>query len=163
MNTTSRYSRHTKRIITLVSLISTLVVVASGNMTAQAKGTISSDDSLYSELSKAPAKAAARQNPLEKDPDAVLGGAKLFAQHCAECHGESAEGGKGKKAGPSLRAEEVQGASSGTLFWLLSNGVVRRGMPVWSKLPEPQRWQLVSFIKSLGQPSRPKAEGPATP
>jgi hypothetical protein len=23
-------------------------------------------------------------------------------------------------------------------------------MPVWSKLPEQQRWQLVSFIKSLG-------------
>jgi len=23
-------------------------------------------------------------------------------------------------------------------------------MPVWSKLPEPERWQLVSYIKSLG-------------
>jgi hypothetical protein len=22
-------------------------------------------------------------------------------------------------------------------------------MPVWSRLPEPQRWQLVSYIKSL--------------
>jgi hypothetical protein len=22
-------------------------------------------------------------------------------------------------------------------------------MPVWSKLPEPQRWQLVSYLKSL--------------
>jgi hypothetical protein len=35
------------------------------------------------------------------------------------------------------------------LFYILSNGVVRKGMPVWSKLPEPQRWQLVSYIKSL--------------
>ena len=35
-------------------------------------------------------------------------------------------------------------------FWILTNGVVRRGMPVWSKLPEPQRWQLVTYIKSLG-------------
>jgi hypothetical protein len=26
-------------------------------------------------------------------------------------------------------------------------------MPVWSKLPEAQRWQLVTFIKSLGPPS----------
>jgi hypothetical protein len=32
----------------------------------------------------------------------------------------------------------------------LTNGVVRRGMPVWSKLPEPQRWQLVTYLKSLG-------------
>ena len=47
-------------------------------------------------------------------------------------------------------AEQVQKAEPGTIFWLLTNGVVWRGMPVWSKLPEPQRWQLVSYIKSLG-------------
>jgi hypothetical protein len=23
-------------------------------------------------------------------------------------------------------------------------------MPVWSKLPEPQRWQIVTYLKSLG-------------
>jgi len=106
-----------------------------------------SDKSVYAELAKAPAKAAARQNPLESDPEAVAGGAKLFERHCAECHGANADGGK---KGPSLRAEEVQQASPGTLFWVLSNGVVRRGMPVWSRLPEPQRWQLVTYIKSLG-------------
>ena len=44
---------------------------------------------------------------------------------------------------------QVQQASPGTLFWILTNGVVRRGMPVWSKLPEPQRWQIVSYLKSL--------------
>jgi mono/diheme cytochrome c family protein len=43
----------------------------------------------------------------------------------------------------------VQQATPGTLFWILTNGVVRRGMPVWSKLPEPQRWQIVSYLKSL--------------
>jgi mono/diheme cytochrome c family protein len=103
--------------------------------------------SVYAELAKAPAKAAGRHNPLEADPEAVAAGAKLFEQHCAECHGANASGGK---KGPSLRAEEVQQSTPGTLFWLLTNGVVRKGMPVWSRLPEPQRWQLVSFIKSLG-------------
>jgi len=111
------------------------------------------DSSVYAELAKAPAKASSRQNPLEKDPDAVPGGAKLFEIHCAECHGATAEGGK---KGPSLRVSEVQQATPGTLFWLLTNGVVRRGMPVWSKLPEPQRWQLVSYIKSLGTPAQAK-------
>ena len=101
---------------------------------------------VYAELAKAPGKAAARRNPLENDPDAVAAGANLFDQHCAECHGELAVGGK---KGPSLRAEPVQQATPGTLFWILTNGVVRRGMPVWSKLPEPQRWQLVSYLKSL--------------
>ena len=107
------------------------------------------DNSVYAELSKAPKKAVERRNPLERDPDAVAAGANLFALHCVECHGETAEGGR---KGPSLRAAEVQGATPGTLFWILTNGVVRRGMPVWSKLPEPQRWQIVSYLKSLGPP-----------
>ena len=111
------------------------------------------DNSVYAELAKAPKKAAARRNPLEQIPMPWRQAAKLFALHCAECHGEMAEGGK--KA-PSLLADEVQQATPGTLFWLLTNGVVRQGMPVWSKLPEPQRWQLVSFIKSL---LRPKPTG----
>jgi len=49
------------------------------------------------------------------------------------------------------------------LFWLLTNGVVRRGMPVWSKLPEPQRWQLVSYIKSLGIRASEADATPTTP
>ena len=100
----------------------------------------------FAELSKVPEKARSRLNPLAGDPEAVPAGKKLFSQHCAECHGDTAEGGK--KA-PDLRAEEVQSATPGTLFWILTNGVVRRGMPIWSKLPEPERWQIVSFVKSL--------------
>lgn len=113
------------------------------------------DKSVYEELSKAPSKAAGRRNPLESDPEAVAAGSKLFEQHCAECHGASADGGK---KGPSLRAGEVQQAPPGTLFWLLTNGVVRKGMPVWSRLPEPQRWQLVSYIKSLGTSQTPSTQ-----
>ena len=101
----------------------------------------------YAQLAKVPEKARLLRNPLESDPDATAAGRKLFEQHCAECHGNTAEGGK--KA-PNLRAEEVQEATPGTLFWILTNGVVRRGMPVWSKLPEPQRWQIVTYLKSLG-------------
>lgn len=110
------------------------------------------DASVYAELAKAPKKAAARRNPLATDPEAVAAGAKLFAEHCAECHGQAAEG---TKKAPSLQAEEVRQATPGTLFWLLTNGVVRKGMPVWSKLPEPQRWQLVSYIKSLAPAPHP--------
>lgn len=112
-----------------------------------AKKEKSSSESVYAEIGKAPEKARAKRNPLEKDPDAAAAGRILFEQRCAECHGNNAEGGK---KGPSLRAPEIQNAEPGAIFWILTNGVVRKGMPVWSKLPEPQRWQLVSFIKSLG-------------
>jgi mono/diheme cytochrome c family protein len=104
------------------------------------------EESAYAEIAKAPEKARSHRNPLENDPDAIAAGSKLFTQHCAECHGNMAEGGK---RGPSLREDEVQGAAPGALFWVLTNGVVRRGMPVWSKLPEPRRWQIVSYLKSL--------------
>jgi hypothetical protein len=50
------------------------------------------DSSVYHERTKAPNKAVARRNPVESDPDAVAAGANLFDQHCAECHGEMAEG-----------------------------------------------------------------------
>jgi mono/diheme cytochrome c family protein len=100
----------------------------------------------YDEIKKAPEKARLRQNPLENDPNALLAGGKLFQRNCAECHGLKGEGGK---RAPSLLRDEVQRATPGTLFWILTNGVVWHGMPVWSKLPEPERWQLVTFLKSL--------------
>lgn len=105
------------------------------------------DALVYAELARAPQEALAKRNPLERDADAAIAGGILFEQHCSECHGDNAEGGR---KGPSLRVEQVQTAEQGAIFWVLTNGVVRRGMPVWSKLPEPQRWQLVTYIKSLG-------------
>jgi hypothetical protein len=29
-------------------------------------------------------------------------------------------------------------------------------MPVWSKLPEPERWQIVSYLKSLVPAGKPQ-------
>ncbi|HXJ42323.1 MAG TPA: c-type cytochrome [Bryobacteraceae bacterium] len=128
------------------SIVGLAIMLAPGFSVAQNKPPKAAD-SMYAELAKVPKKAAARTNPFESDAEAPIAGAKLYAQHCGECHGENAEGGK---KGPSLRVSEVQQATPGTLFWLLTNGVVRKGMPVWSKLPDAQRWQLVTYIKSLG-------------
>jgi mono/diheme cytochrome c family protein len=107
----------------------------------------------YAALAKVPEKARAKRNPLENDPNAVAAGGKLYQEHCAECHGMKGEGGA---KGANLRANEVQQATPGALFWVLTNGVVRRGMPVWSKLPDPERWQIVNFLKSLRAPAVPQ-------
>jgi len=108
------------------------------------------NSSTHVDLKKAPQKARERKNPFESDPQAALAGGKLFDQHCARCHGKKAGG---TRYGVSLLNEEVQQATPGTLFWVLTNGVVRRGMPVWSKLPEPERWQIVTFLQSLAPQS----------
>ena len=114
----------------------------------------------YAELRKVPNKAVNRPNPMENDAQAVAAGKLLFADHCSECHGDDAKGGR---KGPSLRVSEVQNATPGTLFWLLTNGVVRKKMPAWSKLPEPQRWQLVRFLRSPEAAAKASTDGATKP
>jgi|SRR3954467_6122442 mono/diheme cytochrome c family protein len=97
-------------------------------------------------LGRVPAKDAARPNPMATDPEAKQVGAKLFAQHCASCHAENGEGKDGK---PTLHSEHLAQATPGQLFWLLTNGSLKNGMPSWSRLPEQQRWQLVTHVKAM--------------
>jgi mono/diheme cytochrome c family protein len=98
-------------------------------------------------LKHVPKKDRARVNPYARQQDAIAAGAKLFADHCAPCHGADALG-RGKR--PSLRSERVQDATDGELAWLLRNGNLPRGMPSWSMMPEPSRWQVIAYVKSLG-------------
>jgi mono/diheme cytochrome c family protein len=103
-------------------------------------------------LASAPASANAAANPYEGDAQAVGAGRKLFGRHCAECHGENSEG---TARAPALLSQAVRLASPGDLFWVLTNGNRRAGMPSWSRLPDARRWQIVAFLKSLGAPQAP--------
>lgn len=105
---------------------------------------------------QAPAEAAARANPLPPTPGVVGGGRKLFRRHCAQCHGED---GSGLKRAADLQLPVVQEQSDGALFWKISNGNPRRGMPSFNDLPEAQRWQLVLYLRTV----RPAAPPVPTP
>lgn len=98
-------------------------------------------------FSRVPAADRARVNPYQGQADAVAAGGRLYGDHCASCHGENLTGRRGK---PSLRDPIVQGATDGELFWLLRNGDLRHGMPSWSGLPEPERWQIIAYVKKQG-------------
>jgi mono/diheme cytochrome c family protein len=101
-------------------------------------------------LHKVPSKDRARSNPLASDPDASAAGGKIFAERCAACHGEDAAGKtQGKHIRPNLHADRIKQATPGELFWLLTNGSLKNGMPSWSRLPDAQRWQLITYLKSL--------------
>jgi mono/diheme cytochrome c family protein len=98
-------------------------------------------------LARVPPSDHQRANPYEKQPDAIAAGRNIFEEHCAKCHGQNAEGVKKR---PSLRSERVQRqATEGDLHWLLVNGSMKKGMPPWAKLPDPQLWQLITYLKSL--------------
>ncbi len=98
-------------------------------------------------LKNVPARDHDRVNPYQGQADAIAAGRRVFVDRCSHCHGENAEGTKKR---PSLRSQRVQQqATVGDLHWLLVNGNMRKGMPSWAKLPDPQLWQVITYVKSL--------------
>lgn len=98
-------------------------------------------------LQRVPDADRRRANPFAGQTVAIAAGGRMFDDHCAKCHGEDALG-HGKR--PSLRSDRVQHATDGEIFWLLRNGNLPKGMPTWAALPEPIRWQIITYVKSLG-------------
>jgi mono/diheme cytochrome c family protein len=94
-----------------------------------------------------PAKDHTRVNPMASSPDSVAAGALIYRDHCLQCHKENAEGDGHKK--PSLRSTRMRSASDGDIEWFLRQGDRGHGMPSWSNLPQAQRWQLVTYLRSI--------------
>jgi mono/diheme cytochrome c family protein len=97
-------------------------------------------------LKHVPETERAQANPVAGQPEAVAAGHVLYENHCAQCHGATGEGRKGR---PAVRSARVAGATDGELSWLLKNGSPYRGMPTWARLPEAERWELVTYLRSL--------------
>lgn len=128
-----------KRIMAVAGLSILPVCLLAGRKAQKEEGSAA-------QLSKAPSAAWSLKNPYEGQPEAVAAGQKLYAEHCAECHGPD---GRGLERAANLHSTIIQDAPSGVLFWALRNGRIRKGMPSWSRLPDEQLWQMVSFIKTL--------------
>jgi len=102
-------------------------------------------------LQRAPIEAMSRANPFEARPPqeqsaADQAGHKLFERECSGCHGKQAQG---SAWAPALASPVVKQAPAGAIFWVLRNGSLRSGMPSFAHLPEPQRWQIVTYLKNL--------------
>lgn len=98
-----------------------------------------------SSFRNAPASAAQMKNPYSGDAPATAGGKKLYAQNCAQCHGNNLQG---MGPAPTLMSSSVKNAKAGELFWFVTNGDLNKGMPGWPQLPKQQRWQIVTFLES---------------
>ncbi|HLY40421.1 MAG TPA: cytochrome c [Terracidiphilus sp.] len=94
-----------------------------------------------------PAKDHARINPLAGNQQAVNAGELIYRDHCLQCHKSDAMGDGRKK--PPLRSDRIKSATDGDLEWFLRQGDLGHGMPSWSSLPETQRWQLVTYLRSI--------------
>ncbi|HLH06074.1 MAG TPA: c-type cytochrome [Terriglobales bacterium] len=96
---------------------------------------------------KVPASAAAKRNPLAKDPAAAKAGKLAFDRTCSACHG--AKGDAGLAGASNLRSPAVQAQSDGALEWKITNGNFNKGMPSFNSIPEHQRWEIVRYIRTL--------------
>lgn len=97
-------------------------------------------------LQQAPPMKAAQRNPYQGQVRAARAGQKLFEKECGACHGSSAQG---SRRAPALASPAIRKASPGQIFWILRNGSLWNGMPSFSSLPEQQRWQIITYLKTL--------------
>ena len=100
-------------------------------------------------LEKVPAADRERVNPYAGSTEAAQAGANLFHDNCARCHGSD---GQGHGSRPALKSDRIRNATDGEIAWLLKNGNVFKGMPGWGALPEQERWQIVTYVRSLNPP-----------
>jgi glucose/arabinose dehydrogenase len=94
---------------------------------------------------RAPSSTSRLENPYRGGAAAHVGG-QLYAAHCAACHGRSAEGTGNI---PALAHGRVQTVPDGEVFWFITQGSRSGAMPSWASLPEQQRWELVTYLKTL--------------
>jgi glucose/arabinose dehydrogenase len=107
----------------------------------------------------APASAQATKDPYEGQPAAVIAGKQLYARNCLSCHGKL---GKGTGNVPSLVDGKLDSVTPGEVFWFITRGDKDNGMPSWASLPVRQRWQVVTYVKSMGAPqSAQEASAPS--
>ena len=112
-----------------------------------------------SSFHNAPASAAAEKNPYDGQASAISAGKTSYASHCAACHGVTAEGTGNV---PPLAHGALQGVPDGSIFWYITKGGLENGMPSWAALPAEERWQLVTFIKSMSASADEKRTRPCT-
>lgn len=90
-------------------------------------------------------------NPIDFSQDSVWRGQRLYNIQCSACHGIAGDSDTkiGKLLGaPNLHEERFKPYSDGKIFGTITLGL--RGMPRYSyKLSEPERWDVVNYLKFL--------------
>lgn len=105
-----------------------------------------------------PAEYVGKTNPMESKADVVAAGKTVYEANCLSCHGTTGTGDG--PAGAALNPKPgnlVQVAADDPvdrIFWRISEGGMQApfnsSMPAWKGvLSEDERWQVVSYIKSL--------------
>ena len=98
--------------------------------------------------------------PLPPQPPSAERGAALFQENCATCHGADGrgDGEESRRLGLTpanfTDATFMQAETPDDFFNVVTLGRRRSGMPAWSDaLDVQQRWDLVRYVWTFGQPA----------
>jgi len=119
-----------------------LLAMMGGSATFFAGSAVAQDAHFHN----APIGSAQQKNPFAGQGAAVAAGAKLYATNCAPCHGVS---GQGTGNVPPLTEGPTQTVPEGEVFWFITTGSIKNGMPPWNTIPEEDRWRIVAFVRTL--------------
>jgi thiosulfate dehydrogenase len=104
-----------------------------------------------------------RQAPFGTSEDVFEGGAKVYREQCAGCHGTPGHDDPFAKTifpnAPQLWKKHPQGGvvgvsddEVGETYWKVSNGIRLTGMPSYNKvLTDTQMWQVSLLLKNANQ------------
>lgn len=100
------------------------------------------------------AEAQKLKNPEADNAETIEAGKKLYARHCASCHGPNGKGDGGMALSggePSDLTDDKwdYGSTDGEIFVAIRDGVSSDMLAYKDKLNEKQIWQVVTFIRSL--------------
>lgn len=114
----------------------------------------------------APARAAAKKNPVPANETSIALGKQIYERQCLTCHGP-----RGRGDGPSAAHLEVRPGdlsspklweqSDGALFWKINEG--HRPMPTFKRImSDEERWPVINYVRTLAPkptaPDQPKKE-----
>ena len=103
-------------------------------------------------------KSANDQSPLPADETNLQGGAKVYMQACAGCHGkldQSSSGAKSFYPQPPHLLPPATGVTDdpvGATHWVVKNGVRFSAMPSFDKkLSDTEIWQVSLFLQNASK------------
>jgi thiosulfate dehydrogenase len=105
-------------------------------------------------------------NPIPLTDANLIAGVRLYADHCAICHGTSL--GEASRSAiargeapspPQLATHGVEDDPDGYTFWKIKHGIRFTGMPSWrDELSDQQIWTVALFLKHMDKlPPAPQA------
>jgi len=105
--------------------------------------------------------AAKLKNPIKSTPESIADGQKLYQKYCKFCHGDDAKG-NGPLAPKDTHPPDLtdatwdHGSTDGEIFTNIKEGIGPKFdmKPMKAKMMDPDVWNVVIYLRSLGPKGR---------